>query len=184
LLTRSKNILLLISYTSILFLSIPYVRLIESWLQGLQVFMLTVYLIIIIYLIFIYIIVIRRVGFSRRNFIIFTLYSAAYLALIMSYRSFDQKMHFVEYGVLSFLTYNALKPFIGKAMVYPFTLALIALIGYIDEFIQFFFPFRSYDMGDLLIDVIAALIILVKIFMVNMLQSDNRDSNTLSSSAT
>jgi VanZ family protein len=53
----------------------------------------------------------------------------------------------------------------GRAL-YPATLLIVALLGSIDEGIQYFVPGRSFDLSDLLSNVYAAFLMLVMIFIV------------------
>jgi len=68
----------------------------------------------------------------------------------------EEKIHFIEYGVLSVLVYWALKE-VGKNWL-RFLLAFIitSLIGFGDEVIQYFLPNRYYQFSDVVLNSISA----------------------------
>lgn len=72
-------------------------------------------------------------------------------AQAMSREFGDKLLHFAAYGCLAGAIYLSFKRY--RAVM---TLAGIALLGGLDEFIQSFFPYRSSDLTDLLTDLLAA----------------------------
>lgn len=74
----------------------------------------------------------------------------------------DKLYHIVEYGMLSFLLYNALSSSFKKER--PWKIALLAIIltllyGVSDEFHQLFVPSRSADPYDVVADASGAIIV-------------------------
>lgn len=74
----------------------------------------------------------------------------------------DKLYHMVEYGMLSFLLYNALSSSFKKE--YPWKIALLAIIltvlyGISDEFHQSFVPTRDSDLYDVVADASGAILV-------------------------
>lgn len=74
----------------------------------------------------------------------------------------DKLYHMVEYGMLSFLLYNALSSSFKKE--YPWKIVLLAIVltmlyGVSDEFHQLFVPSRSADPYDVVADASGAIIV-------------------------
>jgi len=128
--------------------------------------MRTVHAMVVLYLGALYAFMLRYLGMQWKNFLVVTALILAYLLLIMYSHGFDKKMHFIEYGLLTFLLYDVLRGRISGRALYPATLLIVALLGSIDEGIQYFVPGRSFDLADLLSNVYAGLLMLVMIFIV------------------
>lgn len=74
----------------------------------------------------------------------------------------DKLHHMVEYGIFSFLLYNALRSSFKKER--PWKIVLLAIIltvlyGISDEFHQLFVPSRSADLYDVVADASGAIIV-------------------------
>jgi hypothetical protein len=67
----------------------------------------------------------------------------------------EEAMHFVQYGVLSVLLYRALRTRFADAGLYAIAFLLGALLGVVDEVIQWIIPRRFFDFRDILINVSA-----------------------------
>ena len=67
----------------------------------------------------------------------------------------EEAMHFVQYGVLSVLLYRALRTRYADAGLYVIAFLLGALLGTLDEVIQWIIPRRFFDFRDILINVSA-----------------------------
>lgn len=80
----------------------------------------------------------------------------------------EEKIHFFEYGILSFLIYRALAVDIKRAWVYPLAFILVFILGWVDEIIQYILPNRYYEFRDVAMNGIGGIIGLVFIFIVNM----------------
>lgn len=75
----------------------------------------------------------------------------------------EEAIHFLEYGLLGFLLFHALKHHILDKGIY-FTAFLIgALVGIFDEFLQWMIPRRVWDFRDLGINALSVALMLVAI---------------------
>ncbi len=128
--------------------------------------MRTVHAMVALYLGAFYILTLRYLGLRWKNFMLCNALVLIYLFLVMYSHGFDKKMHFIEYGLLTFLLYDVLRDRVAKAVRYPVTLLIASLLGSVDEGIQYFVPGRSFDLSDLLSNVYAAFLMLVMIFIV------------------
>lgn len=81
------------------------------------------------------------------------------LALVaMIYRLRDipeEALHVAEYALLGLLVYRALTHRIRDYSIYPVACLLVAMIGVVDEYIQWVVPSRYYDLRDILVNAAA-----------------------------
>ena len=87
--------------------------------------------------------------------------AAAYAIVIYPMKSPEEKIHFIEYGVVALLanasaprTWSARKRFIACAL-------FVAAAGWIDEGIQALLPSRFYDLRDVMFNATAGLMALI-----------------------
>lgn len=174
--SRIYKTLTLLLYTGLIFVSIPFVRDVEEMVRGIGLlkgvlgFLLLVYLSSIVYLVF------RQIRLVWKNILILFLCILFYLGVLLSFRSFDRSMHFMEYGLLAFLSFRFFREFIRERFSYPLSVVYVALIGWCDEFLQYFFPDRTYDLGDWAVNIFAGVCILSLVSWV----SKTRGRETLS----
>lgn len=91
-----------------------------------------------------------------------SLYLLVILGLLVGFFSFrlierpEEKMHFLEYGLLGFLVYRASSFNFRGLVLLIFSLFLVLLLGFVDEVIQYFLPNRFYDKRDILLNWLAS----------------------------
>lgn len=142
--------------------------------------MRTVYFLVSVYLCILYLLILRYVGLSVRNFLVLTGFIALYAVIIVTSIGFDKKMHLIEYGLLTYLLFDALRYRFTAVSVYILSLVLTTLIGVLDEILQYFAPGRSFDLEDLSSNVLAGILMLVLIVIVEWLKIGRRtDVNSL-----
>lgn len=107
-------------------------------------------------------------GFFKNNSTLIFLFAAVcvYTVLIAKVRLAEEKIHFIEYGLLGFLVYRALVVDIKGWQVYLLSLLLVFTLGWIDEGIQYLLPNRVYDIRDVVMNGVGGAIGLVFIFIV------------------
>ena len=69
-----------------------------------------------------------------------------------------EKLHFLEYSILAVLVFRLLRHLRKGVSVYIWSAFLVALLGLIDEVIQYYLPMRSYDLRDVLVNAIAGIL--------------------------
>lgn len=100
----------------------------------------------------------------------------AYLWLVATFAAFggyayqlrdnpEEAFHFVQYGLLSLLVYRALIHRFRDHGVYFVATLVVAIIGIIDEWIQWITPSRYWDVRDLRINLLAGAMIQLVIAM-------------------
>lgn len=70
----------------------------------------------------------------------------------------EEAMHYVQYGVLALLLFRALSVRMRDPAVYVFGALVGAMLGSIDEFIQWLVPERFFDFRDMRINIVAGLL--------------------------
>ena len=85
---------------------------------------------------------------------------AAYLLLLTRLSMPEERTHLIEYGIVGAFIYEALleRRNNGRTVYVPAILAIIAasLLGVLDEAIQYFLPNRTFDLRDMVFNVLAA----------------------------
>ncbi|MEM7158865.1 MAG: VanZ family protein [Myxococcota bacterium] len=72
----------------------------------------------------------------------------------------EERLHFLQYGLMAILARRALAPRFGPRRAYVWALVAVGLIGWGDEAIQGFLPDRVYDPIDVGINLLGALLTL------------------------
>jgi len=69
----------------------------------------------------------------------------------------SERVHTLEYGLLGYISYRAVR---GKNALksYTFAVLITAIIGNVDELIQFFLPNRYYDPRDAIVNALCGLL--------------------------
>ena len=164
---ETRKAVFLVLYVLLIYISIPFVWRVEVYLRSRHLLMVTVYLVIALYMAALVLIMIRYAAPRWKAAVVLTVFTVIYVAIILEAHGFDKKIHFIEYGILTFLVYDVLKRWLGKFSGTLVSLAAVIAIGWVDEIIQSFVPHRNYDMGDLMSNVLAAFLMLLLIFIID-----------------
>ena len=76
----------------------------------------------------------------------------------------EEAIHLAEYGLLGLLVYRALSHSMRDYLIYPAAATLVAIVGIVDEYIQWVVPSRYFDLRDIAINAVAAMLAQVAIF--------------------
>ena len=76
----------------------------------------------------------------------------------------EEAIHFLEYGILGFLLYQALRHHIRDKGIYFIAFLMGALVGIIDEALQWMIPRRVWDFRDLGINALSVGLFLVAVW--------------------
>lgn len=76
----------------------------------------------------------------------------------------EEPLHLVEYGLLSFFVFNALRYRIKDWTIYLTTALIVLFLGSVDEFIQWLIPGRYWELKDVWINVLASLIFVLAVW--------------------
>ena len=88
--------------------------------------------------------------------------AAAYVLVFVRFTSTEERSHLIEYGVVAAFIHEALEERAKQGRLVPFrsvlAVAVTALIGVLDEFIQYFIPNRVFDPVDIIFNTMAAVL--------------------------
>lgn len=93
----------------------------------------------------------------------------------------EEKLHFIQYGVLAFLIFRALAFDLKKLDCYLGSLLLTTCLGWLDEKIQDILPDRVYDELDVLLNFASALLALGLVFVFKKADTRAKNKDPLSS---
>ncbi len=79
-------------------------------------------------------------------------------ALVLGLEIPEERMHFLQYGLLAVLARRALALRLPARRQYPVAIVLAAAVGFGDELIQGLLPGRVYDLRDVVINALAAVL--------------------------
>lgn len=68
-----------------------------------------------------------------------------------------ERIHFIEYGLLSIFVFKALRHSIQNKRIYAWAALIAFAFGCIDEGIQYFLPNRFFDVKDIAVNAVAIL---------------------------
>ena len=78
-----------------------------------------------------------------------------------------ERIHFIQYGILTFFVFHALDMSLDKQFSYSLSFLYITCSGCIDEIIQFYLPNRVCDFKDILLNAFAGILALCLIRLFN-----------------
>lgn len=143
-------------YTALIFATLADVVLImdviERWVGDLLGTMLSVLTLALLTLFFVYLIVFKKERQPWRYLLmVFVIASVAIIERFISYPA--EKVHLVEYGILGWMIYQAVRMSGGGVVAgYFWTMALVLIIGTADEIVQMYLPMRVFDFRDIVIN--------------------------------
>ncbi len=158
-------------FIGIIYSTLPLARSISKFLRSHDLLTATIYLIIFIFILSCAILIFRYLGFRLLYFILVVIFFITYGFVVETYDILVEKIHFVEYGILAFLLYIAIKTHIRSFLIYPLSFIIIFFIGWGDEGIQFILPDRCYDFRDVVLNALSGGLMLALIFMVETLKA-------------
>jgi len=84
---------------------------------------------------------------------------AAYAAALLSLNNPVERVHYLQYGLLSYTMYRSLRIRLPNWLVFFWSTGVVFFIGVVDETIQWVLPQRVGEYRDILINGVAALLI-------------------------
>lgn len=104
-----------------------------------------------------YLIFVRR-DKNISSYVWFLLIACLYIYGLGKIHRPAEKIHFLEYGLLSYFVFRALRNDIKNRSIYLWTALIVFLLGFLDEGIQWFLPNRYYDIRDVIVNGAAGLL--------------------------
>ncbi|MFH1867582.1 MAG: VanZ family protein [Candidatus Omnitrophota bacterium] len=152
---------------STLYIARPASAFIRRGIPHYGVFVNTIVLLLALEVLFIIYAIYKSDFFKKRSTVVFLFLAVTiYTILISRVRLAEEKIHFIEYGLLSLLVYRALLLDIKGWWIYLLTFAVVFILGWVDEGIQYVLPNRVYDIRDVVMNGVGGLIGLVFIFII------------------
>lgn len=162
----AKTGAVMVLYIAVLLISVPFMWKLEVFLRANHLLMVTVYTLLALYLAAVVFLFFRHTEKKLAPAVVLFCYSILYAFVIVKSKGFDKKIHFIEYGILTFLAYNAFGKCTSRRVRYALTFFTGVLVGFADEALQHFFPGRSFDPGDFISNVEAAALMVLLLFIV------------------
>lgn len=100
--------------------------------------------------------------------------AGVYLYFIMTMSISEEKIHFIQYGVLGYLLYEALRLRLKGWQVYAGAFVLTSVFGATDEGLQYILPGRYYELRDILLNMLSGALALALIWIRNYTQPLNQ----------
>ena len=92
------------------------------------------------------------------NFIWLAILASFYVLALSRLQLSIEKIHFVEYGLLSLLVFRALRHNIMNRSLYFWSGLIVFCLGWLDEGIQYALPNRVYDTRDVIVNGLAGIL--------------------------
>lgn len=98
-----------------------------------------------------------------RNFIWLLILASAYAWGLKRLKLSIERVHFIEYGVLSLFVFRALSHNIRGKSLYLCSGIVVFCLGFLDEGIQYLLPNRVYEIKDVMVNGISGVLALLLI---------------------
>ncbi|MCA9405321.1 MAG: VanZ family protein [Candidatus Omnitrophica bacterium] len=105
---------------------------------------------------------------ERRTFLIYGLFIIAMVLYTYNLKLLEypeEKIHYLEYGILGYLFLNALRLHCRPPAAYFWAFILTVLVGWGDEMIQYILPNRYFQWNDVLLNLQAGAMGLILTFL-------------------
>ena len=107
----------------------------------------------------------RRQSFSALTWVALIAIGAAYAYLLMVFAPIPaERLHLVEYGLVGFFLYRALRLDLKPGKAYFCSFALTVTVGFVDECIQWVLPQRYFEMKDVQLNAISGALGLLVVY--------------------
>lgn len=93
-----------------------------------------------------------------RNFVWLIILASAYTWGLSRLELPIERIHFIEYGLLSILIFRALRHNLRDKSIYVWSGIAVFCLGLLDEGIQYLLPNRVYDTRDVIVNGIAGIL--------------------------
>jgi glucan phosphoethanolaminetransferase (alkaline phosphatase superfamily) len=161
---RARDWLIAFCYILFIYISLPVMpRLWEKFVQKAGIFANYFAAFILSFsgvLIILYLIAKKK---NIYNFIWLAILALAYAWGLSRLKFPIEKMHFIEYGLLSIFVFKALRHNIKSRSIYLYSALIVFCVGFLDESIQYVLPNRVYDAKDVIVDGAAGILSLLLI---------------------
>jgi VanZ family protein len=168
-----------------IFTTIPFARDVQKFVYatfGREFFTYAVLFIIgivILLLLYIFVFSLRIKSKEQYFWLLLCGFLYSYFTLILKKHP-EEAVHFLEYGLLSYLLFNALSKRIHDKTIYITSVLCVFFIGTLDEFIQWMIPERFWGFRDIGINTLAGAILMLGVWKGIRPEKINKPLNKLS----
>ena len=99
------------------------------------------------------------------SYFILSLIMACYLSLLWIIKIPEERIHFLEYGILGILIEKALRIKKRMFLTYFLTFILTVIFGWLDEVIQYYLPGRFFGWRDVLYNALGGILGVIFIYV-------------------
>jgi len=164
---RTRYWLYVLGLVSLIYSTLYIVRPICTFLKATTPFPLLINTLCIILMI----LLVSGIGIKIRitkpsSYLILSMVLLAYIYGLVILQYPEEKIHFIEYGFLAYLTFRAIRIDIDKPVAYGYTFLIVSILGWIDEGIQYLLPNRYYQIEDVILNSVSGALGLFLVFIV------------------
>ncbi len=171
--TRTKW-MIIVTEILIIYSTLYIVRSVTTFLKDRGLLSLTIYLLAgICFAGFLYYLLKRKTRLL--NILILFPVVALYGFLFVKMKITAEKIHLIEYGFLGFMFSSAINDKMGKFKTGLIAFLITALVGYVDEVIQYFLPNRVYDLRDVGFNALSGLFGLAAFIILKWVNIKNQN---------
>lgn len=157
--TNKARLALVISYVTLVYSTLPVMRPVLDFLKehlGCWFEFLTNVVLITVLSVIALAMIKKRVSWKQYilAFIVFCIYGYCLKMLKIP----EERIHLLEYGLLSFLVFRVYPSDWSAVFRYWQTFLIVSFIGTLDEIIQYFIPTRVGDVRDIILNIVSGLL--------------------------
>lgn len=118
----------------------------------------------------------RKGDFRLPTLFLLTNLGIAYYLMLSSLTAIPiERVHLIEYGLLSYLAYRCSKNYYSGFIAYALAALLVFDAGFIDEIIQHYLPDRVYDTRDVITNGLSGILGLSAVWILSRPLSDQQN---------
>lgn len=154
------------AWVLLIYSTLPIVRPISNFLIKNTPYNLLVNGFLVFSFLLILVLVFRNMTIKLKStYALLALIIVLYIFSLMYIKITDERIHLLQYGVLSAFIFNALRCNFKNTVSYVLAIVLTFLIGWGDELIQGILPNRFYEIHDVLINLYSGVLGLFFVFI-------------------
>ena len=156
-----------IIWLAIIYATLPIARPISEFLKKVIPFGFSVNILLIVVFLSVFGFSIRKVKIKLfSTYLVLALIAIIGIMFINKIEIPEERIHFIQYGFLAFLIHRALILDTKNARAYFIAFILTAVLGWLDEGIQYLLPDRYYDTRDVVFNALGGILGLVVTFIL------------------
>ncbi len=164
--SHPENWLHVFLWLSFIYATLPLVRPVCEYLRMTLPFSLFINAIMVTTMSIAVTMIYRKTPFRKlSSYLILGLTIMSYLILLWIIKIPEEKIHFLEYGILAVLIERALRIEKKVFLTYVLTVLFTSFFGLVDEVIQHYLPERYFGWGDVLFNALGGILGVVLVFI-------------------